>query len=114
MWMELIGLVLFLGRLGFGRKDMISHIKFYWTSLSEKYCISNCLNMALIQMANKKKTCRYCQQAAHLLHHGAAGYPYHRDYGPMWVCIPCSYFSIEECRKTVEICESIRVNAKKS
>jgi len=142
--------------------------------------------MALIQMANKKKTCRYCQQAAQLLHHGAAGYPYHRDYGPMWVCIPCSahvgchpgttkplgglatkklrewkikahaafdplwqgkmlrdecskgqarkagyhwlseklgipvkmtnigYFGVEECRKTVEICESIRDNAKNS
>lgn len=35
------------------------------------------------------KTCRYCQQAAALLRFGDAGYPYQRDYGPTWTCVPC-------------------------
>ena len=35
------------------------------------------------------KTCRYCQQPAALLRVGDDGYPYQRDYGPTWVCVPC-------------------------
>lgn len=40
-------------------------------------------------MTKKVKTCRYCQQPAALLYFGQAGYPYQRDYGPVWICIPC-------------------------
>lgn len=36
------------------------------------------------------KNCRYCQQPAALLRMGDDGYPYGRDYGPMWVCVPCA------------------------
>lgn len=35
------------------------------------------------------KHCRYCQQPARLVLIGGEGYPYGRDYGPMWVCPPC-------------------------
>lgn len=35
------------------------------------------------------KNCRYCHQPAALLRIGASGYPYQRDYGPIWVCVPC-------------------------
>lgn len=35
------------------------------------------------------KTCRYCQQPARLLRRGDDGYPYQRDYGPVWTCTPC-------------------------
>lgn len=38
----------------------------------------------------KIKTCRYCEQPAKLLRAGDDGYPYQRDYGPMWVCAPCA------------------------
>lgn len=34
-------------------------------------------------------TCRYCQTPAALLRVGDAGYPYRRDYGPIWTCAPC-------------------------
>lgn len=34
-------------------------------------------------------TCRYCQTPAVLTRYGEAGYPYQRDYGPIWVCAPC-------------------------
>lgn len=37
----------------------------------------------------KPKTCRYCQAQAQLRYAGQAGYPYQRDYGPVWVCTPC-------------------------
>lgn len=37
----------------------------------------------------KAKTCRYCQRQAQLRHFGQTGYPYQRDYGPVWVCPPC-------------------------
>ncbi len=37
----------------------------------------------------KEKRCRYCEQAAKLLHFGDAGYPYRLDYGPTWTCTPC-------------------------
>lgn len=40
-------------------------------------------------MTKKAKTCRYCQQPALLLHKGDEGYPYWRDYGPTWTCLPC-------------------------
>lgn len=36
------------------------------------------------------KKCRYCQQEAALLRISQDGYPYSRDYGPMWVCVPCA------------------------
>jgi hypothetical protein len=35
------------------------------------------------------KPCRYCQSAVVLLKHGAPGYPYARDWGPVWACLPC-------------------------
>lgn len=36
------------------------------------------------------KTCRYCLLPAVLLRAGDDGYPYPgRDFGPMWVCVPC-------------------------
>jgi hypothetical protein len=35
------------------------------------------------------KTCRYCQQPARLLKCGDTGYPYRRDYGSTWTCVPC-------------------------
>lgn len=35
------------------------------------------------------KRCRYCGNKASLLRIGQDGYPYSRDYGPMWVCTPC-------------------------
>lgn len=35
----------------------------------------------------KPKHCRYCQNEVPLLRFGDAGYPYQRDYGPMYVCI---------------------------
>lgn len=35
------------------------------------------------------KTCRYCKHPAALLRLGDAGYPYQRDYGPVWTCTPC-------------------------
>lgn len=34
-------------------------------------------------------TCRYCQTPAVLTRCGEIGYPYQRDYGPIWVCAPC-------------------------
>lgn len=37
----------------------------------------------------KRKKCRYCEKFAKLLRAGDLGYPYQRDYGPTWVCIPC-------------------------
>jgi hypothetical protein len=36
------------------------------------------------------KHCRYCEQPAPLLNLGDAGYPYRIDYGPTYVCVPCS------------------------
>lgn len=33
--------------------------------------------------------CSYCIRPAALLKLGDAGYPYSRDYGPTWVCVPC-------------------------
>jgi hypothetical protein len=35
------------------------------------------------------KICRYCQQEAPLLRHRQKGYPYWKDYGPTYVCVPC-------------------------
>jgi hypothetical protein len=35
------------------------------------------------------KTCRYCLLPAVLLKAGEPGYPYQRDYGPIWTCTPC-------------------------
>lgn len=35
------------------------------------------------------KKCRYCQQEAALLRVGQQGYPYYRDYGPVWCCVSC-------------------------
>lgn len=35
------------------------------------------------------KLCRYCKGAAELKKKGDRGYPYERNYGPMWVCEPC-------------------------
>ena len=37
----------------------------------------------------KQKECRYCKEAAQLCYPGDTGYPYRRDYGPTWVCVPC-------------------------
>ena len=33
--------------------------------------------------------CSYCNKQAPLLRLGDAGYPYQRDYGPVWTCVPC-------------------------
>lgn len=33
--------------------------------------------------------CRYCEQPVPLLRAGKQGYPYQRDYGPVWICVPC-------------------------
>lgn len=38
----------------------------------------------------KIKKCRYCHEPAKLTWLGDIGYPYQRDYGPMYVCIPCA------------------------
>ena len=35
------------------------------------------------------KTCRYCLNPAVLLRLGEDGYPYQKDYGPIWTCTPC-------------------------
>lgn len=35
------------------------------------------------------KTCRYCLKPALLLRVGDPGYPYQRDFGPIWTCAPC-------------------------
>jgi len=35
----------------------------------------------------KIKKCRYCHEPAKLTRLGDIGYPYQRDYGPMYVCI---------------------------
>jgi hypothetical protein len=35
------------------------------------------------------KPCRYCQKPVVLLKHGASGYPYARNWGPVWACLPC-------------------------
>lgn len=35
-------------------------------------------------------TCQYCKTEAKLLKFGDAGYPYRRDYGQTYVCIPCA------------------------
>lgn len=35
------------------------------------------------------KHCRYCEQAVPLLDFGDDGYPYRKDYGPAYVCVPC-------------------------
>ena len=40
-------------------------------------------------MTARPKTCRYCQQPAPLLRFRDPGYPYSRDYGPTFVCVPC-------------------------
>lgn len=37
----------------------------------------------------KQKRCRYCLEPAKLLRVKDDGYPYRRDYGPTWTCIPC-------------------------
>ncbi len=35
-------------------------------------------------------TCPYCGKGSQLLFVNAPGYPYgHRDYGPVYVCVPC-------------------------
>lgn len=39
---------------------------------------------------SKPKICRYCSSAARLVRVGEMGYPYQRDYGPVWVCTPCA------------------------
>lgn len=31
--------------------------------------------------------CRYCEEQVPLLRIGQPGYPYQRDYGPIWVCV---------------------------
>ncbi|WP_456281635.1 DUF3268 family zinc-finger domain-containing protein [Cupriavidus sp. JZ107] len=38
----------------------------------------------------KEKLCRYCKQPARLTAAGDPGYPYQRDYGPVWTCSPCA------------------------
>jgi hypothetical protein len=35
------------------------------------------------------KTCDYCLKPAELIRFGEAGYPYRKDYGPVWCCQPC-------------------------
>jgi len=35
------------------------------------------------------KHCRYCEAEVPLLHFGQEGYPYRKDYGPAYVCVPC-------------------------
>jgi len=40
-------------------------------------------------MPKCEKRCRYCQQSARLVRVGEDGYPYGRDYGPIWTCTPC-------------------------
>lgn len=40
-------------------------------------------------MPTKEKTCRYCNNAASLMRAGESGYPYRRDFGPVWICVPC-------------------------
>lgn len=32
------------------------------------------------------KICDYCLKPAELVHAGETGYPYRRDYGPVWLC----------------------------
>lgn len=35
------------------------------------------------------KTCDYCLRPAALIRVGEPGYPYQRDFGPVWACLPC-------------------------
>ena len=39
-----------------------------------------------------RKTCRYCDRQAALVHPGEDGYPYRTDYGPVWLCAPCGAY----------------------
>jgi hypothetical protein len=38
---------------------------------------------------DKIKKCRTCREPAALIRFPQSGYPYGRDYGPIWICIPC-------------------------
>ncbi len=35
------------------------------------------------------KQCDYCGEPAELLYGAERNYPYQRDYGPVWACVPC-------------------------
>lgn len=39
-----------------------------------------------------KPFCRYCKHDIHLYHIGDAEYPYQKDYGPVWKCVPCDAY----------------------
>lgn len=41
------------------------------------------------EAAGLSKHCRYCTRPAKLLRLGEEGYPYRRDFGPTWTCLPC-------------------------
>lgn len=45
--------------------------------------------MNMTSKGKSVKLCRYCKQPAALLRVGDTGYPYRRDYGPIFVCVPC-------------------------
>lgn len=49
--------------------------------------VSRQTRLASINVSGEIKSCRYCQQPAQLLRLGDVGYPYQRDYGPMYVCV---------------------------
>lgn len=42
-----------------------------------------------VQTNSPVKTCAYCPRPAALLRLDQPGYPYQRDYGPVWTCVPC-------------------------
>ena len=39
-----------------------------------------------------KPYCRYCKNDIHLYYIGDAEYPYQKDYGPVWKCVPCDAY----------------------
>ncbi len=39
-----------------------------------------------------KPYCRYCKRDIRLYHFGDAEYPYQKNYGPIWKCVPCDAY----------------------
>ena len=39
-----------------------------------------------------KPYCRYCKRDIRLYYFGNAEYPYQKNYGPIWKCVPCDAY----------------------